>query len=625
MKSTVALLLTLGLQYASCSASSATASQKPNIVFIFTDDQDLHLGSIHHQERLLSLMRDKGTFFSNHYATVSQCCPSRASLLRGQAAHNTNITNVDAPGGNYDKWTLAGEDKDYLPHWLKKAGYHTEYMGKLMNGYSIFNYDRPAPRGWDHADILLDPYQYEYNRPVMSENGARPVTFPGYHQIDVLKAKALARLDYMAALNQPFYLTIAPTAPHDQDQLNLPPIPLARYYDDFPETTLVRVANFNPADQTLQSKKASWWGQLPLLNQTQLDTGDLHFRRRLQALKGVDDIVEDVIGSLDAKGVLNNTYVIYTSDNGFHIATHRDLGGKTSPYREDTNLPFFVRGPGIPANVTSGLPSAHLDLAPTFLEIAGLAKEEWPAFLDGRSLLDQWHNPTKKASKCAGDTKEIINVEYWGGSRQEAPGWTFIEGSRSNNSYKTLRIVTEGASWLYSKWCTNQTELFNTTADPWELNNLADSSDPQIHRVLTRLNAILLGSKSCETDSCRDLWKHIQPGDGTVISSLAQALDQKYDSFFNSFPTVAFQECMTYQATWNEMPFWPPESISLGSQFRGPTDNYESKNVRGLLFVPNNTVPAGGWDQRYVTLDTIMKTARYLTDYELNTTSTTSS
>lgn len=136
---------------------------QPNIVVVMSDDQDRRLGSTDFQSILQHKVISKGTEYTNHFATVAQCCPSRASLLRGQAAHNTNITHVcpelgtllvldwkrsasssqgsslcpldfsdgkvlqvAAPGGNYDKWRLSGEDKDYLPFWLKRAGYRTE-------------------------------------------------------------------------------------------------------------------------------------------------------------------------------------------------------------------------------------------------------------------------------------------------------------------------------------------------------------------------------------------------------------------------------------------------------------------------------------------------------------------
>lgn len=100
--------------------------RKPNIIFILTDDQDRLLGSMDYQSVLKREILDKGTEFTNHYGTTAQCCPARASLHRGQYAHNTNITHVNGAGGNYDKWLISKQDEDYLPLWLKRAGYRTE-------------------------------------------------------------------------------------------------------------------------------------------------------------------------------------------------------------------------------------------------------------------------------------------------------------------------------------------------------------------------------------------------------------------------------------------------------------------------------------------------------------------
>lgn len=115
-----------------------------------------------------------------------------------------------------------------------------------------------------------------------------------------------------------------------------------------------------------------------------------------------------------------------------------------------------MRGPNIPAAKTSRLPGAHIDLAPTFLEIACLDKKQYPVYLDGRSLLNDWHNPTQPANDS--NTRDIINVEFWGKGSIEAPN---RQGS-DKNSYKTLRVVGEKNSWLYSKWCTGDRELYNT-------------------------------------------------------------------------------------------------------------------------------------------------------------------
>ncbi|KAM0438472.1 hypothetical protein ACHAPT_001221 [Fusarium lateritium] len=167
----------------------SVCARKPNIVFIFTDDQDRMHGSLDSQKAVQKHLVDKGISFTNHYATVAVCCPSRVSLMRGQAAHNTNNTNIKTPGGGYPKFVISGENEDYLPHWLVQAGYKAEYLGKLFNGNSLLNYSL-APGGWSHIDLLLEPYINNVNTVVMSENGARPKWYRNWQQTDVLRIKA---------------------------------------------------------------------------------------------------------------------------------------------------------------------------------------------------------------------------------------------------------------------------------------------------------------------------------------------------------------------------------------------------------------------------------------------------
>ncbi|ETS78804.1 hypothetical protein PFICI_08657 [Pestalotiopsis fici W106-1] len=614
----------LGLSLAGLSLAA-----QPNILVIFTDDQDLHLDSTMYQPILQREFTEKGTSFTNHFCTVAQCCPSRASLLRGQAAHNTNITYVLSPGGNYDKWLTAAEDDDYLPHWMVDAGYNAEYLGKFMNGYNIHNY-ATAPKGWTHIDALVDPYTYQYNNVVMSSDGGTPVAYHGYHQTDIIRTKALDRLDYLTSQEKPFYLTIAPTSPHFSGHLGIP-IPLARHFDAYPDAKVPRNPNFNPDDEYTVQKPSYLkdLDQFGAINITGLDTW---YKARIQALQGIDEIINDVVAKLEDKGVLDNTYLIYTSDNGYHLGQHRMPGGKALPYREDTNLPFFVRGPGVPANVTSSSPSVHLDLAPTFLDLAGVDTKEWPAILDGRSLLSTWLNPLVERAACRAaeddDVREIINVEFWGPQQPE----NFANNSYANNSYKTLRIVNSGgsggsadlSSYLYSRWCTNETELYDTAADPWELTNLALSPDAETSRLMARLNALLLATKSCADVTCRNPWRLLQPSyraqvaplQDLEIRSLEEAMDVQYDDFFAGIPQVAFQECLDIQFRPNEGPYWP-ENATLGEDHRLPTDNFVSSSSEAVVEVEGNAVFQGTWAQRNVTLAEIMTSARNLTAEEL--------
>ncbi|UPL03060.1 hypothetical protein LCI18_013994 [Fusarium solani-melongenae] len=105
---------------------AAAAHSKPNIIVLLTDDQDIRLNSLDYQGVLQRELSQQGVTFVNHHVTTAVCCPSRATLLRGQLAHNTNVTHVRAPGGDYEKWVLSKLDEEYMPQLMKKAGYRTE-------------------------------------------------------------------------------------------------------------------------------------------------------------------------------------------------------------------------------------------------------------------------------------------------------------------------------------------------------------------------------------------------------------------------------------------------------------------------------------------------------------------
>ncbi|KAI0884785.1 arylsulfatase [Annulohypoxylon maeteangense] len=586
---------------------------KPNIVLIFTDDQDLHLGSVDHMPILQKELIEKGTQFTNHYATVALCCPSRASLLRGQAAHNTNVTHVDAPGGNYQKFMVSEENEDYLPHWLVSAGYNAEYLGKFMNGYTRATYMN-APKGWTYTDLL---------------NGQTPIHYKGFHQLDVIRTKALDRIDHLSAENKPFYLTIAPSTPHIEAD-SLLPTPQTRHKGSAQGLQVSRDGNWNPSDES-QAQKPSWLKELASIGPLIADSIDAHYRARIAVLQGVDEIIQDVVDRLDKHGILDNTYIIYTSDNGYHLGNHRVAAGKSLPYREDTNMPLIIRGPQVKAGATSDAPSAHYDFPPTFLDIAGVKSADLPPFLDGQSRLSNWHNPQTALPTCPfNGTQEVINVEFWGGAGiesllQEKPY------NIGNNSYKTLRIAGAEKGYLYSKWCTNEEELYDTTADPYELQNLAkDPKDESIKQLLNRLNALLLATKSCADATCRNPWKLLQPEEGRwgiivdddtslTIRCLDQAMDPKYDAHFNDttiFPRVAFQECMEYQYIDNEGPYLPKDP-GLGMKYRKPTDNYYDPSVKIAAPVIRNLVDQGGPEQRNVTLAQIMEMSVVLTQAQM--------
>ena len=327
---------------------------------------------------------------------------------------------------------------------------------------------------------------------------------------------------------------------------------------------------------------------------------------------------------------------------GFHLGNHRVTGGKGLPYIEDTNLPLAVRGPGIPRGKSLSIPSSHVDIAPTLLDIANVLPEDWPPFFDGRSLLPEWQN--LEPDNVHAVSREVINVEFWGSTVAPNEEWT---KRYHDNTYKSLRLVGEKQGWLFNRWCTsNQTELYNTTADPWELHNLAIDPSSEVKRVMDRLSGLLLVTKSCGQDSCRKPWEVLRSDcEGTAMSggqamfsnleqetfsassratfsNLDEANDSKYDDFFASLPHFGYQSCLPYQKVDNEGPYFPAESEDLGRRFRAEEDG----NVDAVSWMTtvapeiHSEEQFGDMSQRYASLENLMRSARALAESEMGDT-----
>jgi N-acetylglucosamine-6-sulfatase len=157
----------------------------------------------------------------------------------------------------------------------------------------------------------------------------------------------------------------------------------------------------------------SWISKLQQLNDTKIAYHDDFYRRRLQTLQAVDEIVDKVVCKLTEHNILDNTYIIYTSDNGYHIGQHRLEPGKTCAFEEDINVPFLMRGPGIKKGETVDTVTTHTDIVPTLFELAGIKQRKE---FDGQPM-----PVTKKAIQAAKKSKksEHVNVEFWGIGGQE--------------------------------------------------------------------------------------------------------------------------------------------------------------------------------------------------------------
>lgn len=365
--------------------------------------------------------------------------------------------------GGYPKFVRQGLNEAYLPVWLQKAGYNTYYTGKLFNAHTVENYNSPYPANWTGSDFLLDPFTYMYLNATYQRNQDTPVSYEGQHSVDVLTQKALGFLDDAAEADRPFFLAIAPVAPHSnveikftgvdhndvRDAVFSAPIPAKRHEHLFKGVKVPRTDNFNPD----KPSGANWVRRLPKQSEENVEYNDHFYRQRLRALQGVDELVDGVFKKLEEYDLLDNTYVFYTTDNGYHIGQHRLQPGKECGFEEDINIPLIVRGPGVPAGEIADVVTTHIDLAPTILELAGASIR---ADFDGEAI------PLARRSlqEAAKSRHEHVTVEYWGFAAAEGD---FFDGSRitPNNTYKALRIISKTYNFYYSVWCTNEHELYD--------------------------------------------------------------------------------------------------------------------------------------------------------------------
>ncbi|KAK8133688.1 arylsulfatase precursor [Apiospora sp. TS-2023a] len=561
MKVAVAPIL-LGLAGLTCAQSQAgngpandpaKAKTKPNFIFIITDDQDLRLGSLEYQPMVQKHLADQGTTFSKHYCTISICCPSRVSLLTGRAAHNTNVTDVAMPYGGYPKFASEGWNDKYLPVWLQDAGYNTYYTGKLMNGFSTKTYNNPFPKGWTGTDFFVDPNTYVYYNVSMQRNKEEPRLLTGQYSTDLAANSALSFLDEAladGAPQKPFFLGVAPIGPHSETWQGRfsAPVPADRHKELFPGLKVPRNPNFNPEVPS----GGGWIKTLDRQNQTAVDYHDGFYRKRIQALQAVDELVDSIVKRLETTpNVLANTYLIYTSDNGFHIGQHRLSPGKTCSIEEDINVPFVIRGPGIPAGGRWALPTSHTDIVPTLFELAGIPLQEE---FDGVPMPVTETAQQQNEGADAARKSEHVNVEFWGMLLRRAitlargPGLVAVRLVGVNGTYEALRLLGDGYDLSYTVWCTNEHELYDLKADPWQINNIyADSTNQTVYgrdkpNLIARVDALLLTLKACQGAVCRRPWESLHPaGD---VHSLRDAMAPQFDDFYlRQQPRVAFSEC----------------------------------------------------------------------------------
>lgn len=472
--------------FSNCALAVGTASDdsRPNLVFILTDD--LAHEDIVHMPHLQRLLVDEGTSFTRYYASLASCCPARATLLRGQYAHNTGVKHNRGVDGGYAAVLANGIESDTVATWLNDAGYRTGYIGKYLNDYPAPLPATHVPPGWDewHSAVAGTPYsQYNYT---LNENGhlvdygSAPEDFGE----NVYISKAEGFIADSVAAGQPFFLHLSLYAPHQ------PPTAAPGDEDLFPDAQVPRTPNYNEADV---SDKPSWLQQLPLLDPSKHQELDILYRERLRSLQAVDRGIERLVSTLDDSGVANNTYVIFTSDNGFHLGQHRLFpASKLTAYETDIHLPYIVRGPGVPTGETRTALLGDTDVAPTLADLAGVATPPW---VDGRSfaglLAPSTSTPWPRRSYLLNHWRfrslndPLEHLDHVALALDMAPDFHGIRTDRYTY------VFYHG---------TNERELYDNVADPEQLTNIA-SSRPDLAAAL---QLVLTNLLNCQGHSCTD-------------------------------------------------------------------------------------------------------------------------
>jgi N-acetylglucosamine-6-sulfatase len=472
-------IVAAALSVAACGGSSPGVTgpsaplqpkRAPNIVFIVLDDLDAR--SFAFLPQVKSIIGDRGVTFTSTYVSVPICCPSRASILSGKYAHNHGVLFNGAPDGGFETFHDTGQERSTIATWLKDKGYRTAMVGKYLNGYPSGGDPGYVPPGWNEwfgldNELSSDTY-YNYG---VNLNGQR-VSFgdaPDDYETDVLARRSIEFLrDAARDRDKPFLLYLAPSAPHTSA------IPAPRHASAYPDAFAPRVPSFNEGDV---GDKPEWVRQMDPLTPREIEKMDRLYRNRLQSLLAVDEMVQRVVTTLEQAGVLDQTYVFFTSDNGFQMGEHRFPHGKDSPYEESILVPLVVRGPGVPAGRVLSHLVTDVDFAPTFAELAGAPV---PSEVDGRSLV-----PLLGASPPAADSwrKEAL-VEHFARQRSGIP------------AFRELRTPT----LAYVEYDDGDAELYDMQADPYELENAyAAAPAATVAALASRLAAL----RSCKGAGCR--------------------------------------------------------------------------------------------------------------------------
>jgi N-acetylglucosamine-6-sulfatase len=416
-------------------AAAQASGSRPNIVFILTDDQ--RFDALATMPNLRSELLQKGLSFDRYYVVNPLCCPSRATTLTGEYSHTTGVYfNSGSQGGwrafrTHELLTIATS--------LHLGGYRTALIGKYLNGYDHAGH---VPVGWDRWVAML---RVGYYGVPFSVDGHEVVTGSRQYSTDVLADYATSFIRSVPG-RQPLFLYLAPFAPH------LPAIPASRDRHALANLSRFRPPSYNEADI---SDKPAYVRRHPEMSKATREDTD-HIRlEQLRTLLAVDDLIDRVVRTLQEQGRLENTIVMFASDNGFLWGEHRLPNGKNRPYEESVRVPLIVRWDGhVPGGTRDDQHVVgNIDLAPTWADLAGV-----PLLgADGVSMV-----PLLTGGGTAASWRKYLLIEH---GENGVPAFCQVHSDR----------------YSYMLYSTGEEELYDLKTDPYELQNRA--GDPSLRSI----------------------------------------------------------------------------------------------------------------------------------------------
>ncbi|XP_055957951.1 N-acetylglucosamine-6-sulfatase [Patella vulgata] len=480
-----------------------TTAKPPNIVFILTDDQDYTLGSQNAIKKITNLIGSQGIIFNNMFVSSPLCCPSRSSIFSGKYVHNHMAANnsVDGNCSSY-AWQQA-EEPHAFPVYLKNQGYRTFFSGKYLNLYGFPQVGGPqhVPPGWDWwVGLVGNSRYYNYD---LSVNGTRESHGNDYkndYLTDVIHRRGMEFLNQQSADGDPFFMMLSTPACHE------PFTPAPQYADNFTGMVAPRDGSYNK-----HGDEGKHWlirqAITPMPNDTVILVDDI-FRNRWRTLLSVDDMVEDVYNTVKAKNMIDNTYFIFSSDNGFHLGQFSMPYDKRQLYEFDVRVPLMISGPGIKPGQVSSAPVMNIDLGPTFVELSG---QSVPAQMDGVSMVPILMSD----SSTDVVTRENFLVEHYGEHLVDNPGCPQLHNQGMmvchshcecqdswNNTYSCLRVIGQGKNYKYCQLedLVNFVEVYDLDKDPYEFDNIVNTADQQL---IATLKQELFDLSRCSGIACK--------------------------------------------------------------------------------------------------------------------------